>query len=173
MREKVPYNQRLIDLWILLRVNVSPEMFSFPSVLTDALHCWMVRIFTHPIMPTGPEGGGFTASSRPPPHTNLPRFTEDRVSLSLRYSFLSLTWAKHAPVFWRPLWNCHVLRHLCCGSNYTSRVGRYFTTYKKCQRFVWWLAGELRRHLAERLEICVRPVFVSRHRFPLLLHHLL
>lgn len=61
------------------------------------------------------------------------------------YLSLLLTWAKHAPVFWRPLWNCHVLRHLCCGSNYTSRVGRYFTTYKKCQQFVWWLAGELQR----------------------------
>lgn len=102
LRGKVPYHQRLINLWNIV-VYVSPEMFSFPSVLTDALHCWMVRVFTHPIMPIGPEGGGFTASSLPPPHTNLPWFSEDPVSLSLRDFFLSLTWAKHTPVFLRPL----------------------------------------------------------------------
>lgn len=55
--------------------------------LTDALQYWMVGVFTHPVMPTRPEGGGFTASSLPPPHTNLPWIGQNRVSLSFCFSF--------------------------------------------------------------------------------------
>lgn len=86
------------------------------------------------------------------------------------YLSLLLTWAKHAPVFWRPLWNCHVLRHLCCGSNYITRRPLLYNLQKVS---TICLVVSRRAAETERLEICVRPVFVSRHWFPLLLHHLL
>lgn len=162
LRRKVPYHQRFVNTWNIA-VYVSPEMFSFPCVLTDALHCWMVTVFTHPIMPIGPEGGGFTASSLPPPHSNLPWFSEDPVSLSLRYFFLSLTWAKHAPVFLKPLWNCHVLRHLCCGCNYTLRTGSYFTTYKKYQQFVW--TTQAPGTFNEEILVCIHAPKLILHNF--------